>query len=56
MELDPRMRKSDFDITQVDFEWVEVTKDPRKLKKALKALRDEGGYDMLAKAVEEKLH
>jgi len=32
LKMDPRDRKSDFDITMVDFEWVEKTKDIRLLR------------------------
>lgn len=53
--MDPRTTKSDFDILKVDFEWVEKTDKPKELQRALKALKQEGGYESLERAVQEKL-
>ena len=55
VEKDPRLKKSDFDINVVDFDWVTKTNDPRQLKRALKALQDDGGYEALESALREKL-
>ena len=55
LKMDPRDRKSDFDICQVDFEWVEKTKDIRQLRMGLKAIKDEGGYTALEEALQKKL-
>lgn len=40
---------------KVDFEWVEATNSIRQLKQALKALKEEGGYEALEQAVQEKI-
>lgn len=56
MELDPRLQKSDFDILQVDFDWVAKTENLRTLKKAYEAIRREGGYDNLEKALSDKIN
>ena len=53
--MDPRVRKPDFDILKVDFEWVSQTNNVKELHQALKALKEEGGYEALERAVSEKL-
>ncbi|CAG9311003.1 unnamed protein product [Blepharisma stoltei] len=53
--MDPRTTKPDFDILKVDFEWVEKTDKPKELQKALKALKQEGGFEALENAIQAKL-
>jgi len=53
--MDPRARHSDFDITKVDFEWVKSTSKLSELRKALKALQQEGGFEALEKAITDKI-
>jgi hypothetical protein len=46
----------DLIINEIDFKWVDKTEDPKLLKKALKLLKEDGGYFIeLEKYVEEKL-
>ena len=46
----------DLKIEQIDFNWLEKTDDAKLLKKALKLLKDDGGYFVeLQSSVEEKL-
>jgi hypothetical protein len=43
-------------LNQIDFKWVEETDDPKLLKKALKMLKDDGGFfPDLEKDIEAKL-
>ncbi len=43
-------------LEQIDFKWVENTDDSKQLKKALKLLKDDGGYfTELEREIEEKL-
>ncbi len=43
-------------LNQIDFKWVEETDDTKLLKKALKMLKEDGGYfPDLEKEIEEKL-
>jgi hypothetical protein len=43
-------------INQIDFKWVDETDDAKLLKKAIKMLKDDGGYFLeLEKYIEEKL-
>lgn len=53
MEL--KNRQSDFDILKVDFEWVKQTDSIKLLRKALQALKAEGGYTELENAILGKL-
>lgn len=46
----------DLKLEQIDFNWLEKTDDAKLLKKALKLLKDDGGYFVeLQSSVEEKL-
>jgi len=43
-------------INQIDFKWVDETDDTKLLKKAIKLLKDDGGYfPDLEKYIEDKL-
>lgn len=43
-------------LNHIDFKWVEETEDPKLLKKAIKLLKDDGGFFVdLQKAIEDKL-
>ena len=53
--MDPRDRRPAFDILQVDFEWVKKTNSVKELRKALAALKEEGGYLDLEREIERKL-
>lgn len=44
------------DLNQISYEWLDKTNDPKLLKKALKLLKDDGGYfPDLEKCIDEKL-
>jgi hypothetical protein len=46
----------ELNLNQVDFAWVDKTDDSKKLKKALKLLKEDGGFfPDLEKYIEEKL-
>ena len=46
----------DLNLNEIDFKWVEETDDAKLLKKALKMLKDDGGYfPDLEKSIEDKL-
>lgn len=53
--MDPRDKKSAFDIYKVDYEWIEKCKDKKELKKAIAALEDDGGFPDLVHACKLKL-
>lgn len=55
MELDPRLRSSDFDVLQVDFEWVARTNHLKTLKQAYDAIRRERAYPGLETALRDKI-
>jgi hypothetical protein len=43
-------------LNEIDYLWVEKTEDPKLLRKALKLLKDDGGYFIdLEKHIEDKL-
>jgi len=43
-------------LEMIDYEWVESTNENKQLKKALKLLKDDGGFfPHLEEAIEEKL-
>ena len=43
-------------LEHIDYKWVEETDDAKQLKKALRLLKDDGGFFIeLEKAIEEKL-
>ena len=43
-------------LNSISYEWLEKTNDPKFLKKALKLLKDDGGYfPDLEKAIDDKL-
>ena len=52
---DPRDKKIDDDLNRVDLEWVSKTEDKKELSLALAALREDGGFPDLTKAVEKRL-
>jgi len=44
-------------LNQIDYKWVDNTEDSKKLRKALKLLKDDGGYfPELEKYIEDKLN
>ena len=44
------------DINAISYEWLEKTTDPKLLKKAIRLLKEDGGYfPELEKAIDEKL-
>jgi hypothetical protein len=46
----------DVTLNQIDYKWVDQTDDSKKLKKALKLLKDDGGYfPDLERHIEDKL-
>jgi len=46
----------ELNLNTIDFKWVDETMDPKLLKKAIKLLKDDGGYfPELEKYIEEKL-
>jgi hypothetical protein len=53
--MDTRLLKQDFDILQVDFEWVAKTDSLRQLRRAQEVVKREGGYAMLEKALADKI-
>ena len=55
--MDPRSKKDlGFDIDKVDLSWIEKENDKIKLKKALRALKLDGGYyPHLEEAIDKKL-
>ena len=52
---DPRERKIDYDLGKVDYNWVEKQTDQKELRKALSALKEDGGFPHLAKAIEKRM-
>ena len=52
---DARDRKIDYDLGKVDYDWVEKQTDQKELRKALSALKEDGGFPHLAQAVEKRL-
>jgi len=53
--MDPREQKSSFDITRVDYEYIERTNDKKELKKALAAMQLDSGFPHLEEALKQKL-
>jgi hypothetical protein len=46
----------DVTINQIDYKWVDCTDDSKKLRKALKLLKEDGGFfPDLEKYIEDKL-
>jgi hypothetical protein len=43
-------------LNQIEFKWVDETEDPKKLRKGLKLLKDDGGfYPDLERHIQDKL-
>jgi hypothetical protein len=42
-EVDPRLRKIDYDLNKVDFEWIKEENSLKELKKAYEALQADAG-------------
>ena len=53
--MDPRERKSTYDIYKVDYEFIEKCTDKKELKKAIAALEEDNGFPDLVKACKERL-
>lgn len=52
---DHRDRKPKYNLDKVDFEWTKNQTDKKELLKAYEALREDGGFPDLMKAVGERL-
>ena len=53
--MDSRNVKHTYDINKVDFNFVEKTESVKELTKAYKAIKEDGGFHDLQRALEEKL-
>jgi len=53
--MDPWDRKSNYDITKIDYEFIEWCTDKKELKKGLAALIEDAGFPDLVWAVKERL-
>ena len=52
---DQRSSEQKYDLSRVDFDWVEKCKNAKELAQAYEALVEDGGFYDLTKAVETKL-
>ena len=53
--MDSRDKQPKYDINKVDFEWIEQQTSAKELHKAYEALKEDGGYVHLEKALVDKL-
>jgi len=55
MSTDPREQRISYDLSKVDFPWIQQQKSAKELKQALRALQQDGCFPHLEDAVKERL-
>ena len=54
-EEDHRAKHSTYDLNRIDYDWIQTTTKKKELFAAYEALKEDGGFPDLQKALEDKI-